>query len=73
MAILPFSNSAKEHILQSARSYLSKEEILLLTKKMRVLYPPQKVISNLNMDKFKNLYNLRLIFVGRQFFRKGGA
>lgn len=75
--ILPFSYYAKNVCLIDAKKYLLKNEYQEFFNKVQVLYPPQK--TYLTFQDIKNKYNslekkhiLNFVFVGRQFFRKGG-
>lgn len=40
--------------------------------KIEVLYSPQNVNPNCNYDRFKEIDTLKCLFVGHDFFRKGG-
>ena len=44
----------------------------VISSKIEVVYPPQKTHGNKNLDKYDNLKVLKLLFVGHDFFRKGG-
>lgn len=75
--ILPFSHYAKNVCLIDAKKYLSKSEYQSFKKKIQILYPPQKTYFNSAKieTKYKCIdkkHKLNFVFVGRQFFRKGG-
>lgn len=68
--IVAISEHAKQSQLDYLRQY-DQEKTGKITKKIIVLHPPQKLIVNSLDDKLDN-DNLSLIFIGADFFRKGG-
>ncbi|MFP5470708.1 MAG: glycosyltransferase family 4 protein [Bacteroidia bacterium] len=40
--------------------------------KVEVIYPPQNLINNDKIRRFENINPLKVLFVGHDFFRKGG-
>lgn len=59
----------RKWILECDITQSIKETIL---QKMTVLHPPQPLISN-DISRFENIKQLRCIFIGNDFFRKGGV
>lgn len=75
--ILPFSECAKEECIDTAKKYLNSNELKKFKSKIQVVYPPQDlIITNDEIEKkfriLKEQKNINFVFVGRQFFRKGG-
>lgn len=60
--------------LHKIKDYLSKEELEAIKKKTIVLHPPQELLVSKEeiVQKFRSCDTLELIFVGHDFFRKGG-
>lgn len=60
--------------LNKMSAYLSAEEIALIQNKTKVLHPPQEILVSEAeiVKKYENTEVLELIFVGHDFFRKGG-
>lgn len=56
-------------------SFVKKTNIHLYNKisdKIQVLYPPQAIVSNGDLSRFDSIEKLKILFVGHDFFRKGG-
>jgi glycosyltransferase involved in cell wall biosynthesis len=53
----------KEHFTESYE---------VISSKIEVVYPPQKTYIDVNINKYHSLKPLKLLFVGHDFFRKGG-
>lgn len=72
--ILPLSNFAKMNILKEASQYLNQQECEIISKKIHVLHPPQQILIDKNRvkRKFSNLSSIKMVFVGNDFWRKGG-
>lgn len=76
LAILAMSNWAYRNEVNLIKNVCSESQYNVLLKKLKVLYPPQKL--NVNYDEVKNKYSgidsraLNFIFVGRELKRKGG-
>lgn len=60
--------------LDKMKEHLTKQEIASIRKKTRVLHPPQELMITQEdiVHKFENCDTLEWIFVGHDFFRKGG-
>ena len=60
--------------LDKMKDYLTEKEINAICHKTRVLHPPQELMVTRDeiLRKFENIETLELIFVGHDFFRKGG-
>lgn len=75
ISLLPLSNSALRIQEEQLRHLgCDDQEIDLIKKKMKVVYPPQKIMVD---EKLENKYRdiskcLQLVFVGNNFWRKGG-
>lgn len=74
MALSKATRHIQFSFLDSLLGYLSKEEIDVIKEKTFVLHPPQKrLISDEEIiQKFNNNGSLHFIFIGNDFFRKGG-
>jgi glycosyltransferase involved in cell wall biosynthesis len=44
----------------------------IIKEKSCVIYPPQAILKPFNFSKFDNINTLKLLFVGREFFKKSG-
>ena len=73
LGIIAISSHTKDIFINDLLSNNSKHRSCIL-KKLVVLHPSQKKLINKDriIDKFKNIETLNIVFVGNQFFRKGG-
>lgn len=60
--------------LEKIKEHLSEAELKAIKEKTIVLHPPQDILIAKEeiIHKFQNIDTLELIFVGHDFFRKGG-
>ena len=74
MALSQASYDLQMAALNKMSAYLSAKEVMSIQNKTKVLHPPQEVLlSEAEIEKkFENIETLDLIFVGHDFFRKGG-
>ena len=72
VAILPMSQWAYRSQIEFMKEF-QIENADVIERKMKVLYPPQKlIVDKIDKNKFLNIETLKFIFVGNEFFRKGG-
>ncbi|WP_039657103.1 glycosyltransferase family 4 protein [Clostridium tyrobutyricum] len=74
-AILPMSNWAYRRTVSLWNEITTKDEVNKLIAKTKVMQPPQNIL--ICYDKISNKFNdinqeIRFVFVGRDFWRKGG-
>ena len=74
MALSQATYELQMSALDKMKDYLSVQEIEAIRDKTMVLHPPQELMVTRDeiLSKFENIENLELIFVGHDFFRKGG-
>lgn len=74
MALSQATYELQMSALDKMKDYLSPQEIDVIRDKTRVLHPPQKLMLTRDevLKKFEDIDTLELIFVGHDFFRKGG-
>ena len=62
------------HALDLLKDFITREQLDSITKKMRVLHPPQETMISIEdiAKKYNNSEDLEFIFIGHDFFRKGG-
>lgn len=71
--LLPMSKYAYDYEISLLKAHCKNEEIEKIKQKMEVLYPPQKLlVDSVDEGKYNNMETLKFIYVGRDFFRKGG-
>lgn len=72
--LLPLSEYSKRRIINDLNEFLPLTSVETIKRKILVLHPPQdELISEEKIkDKFDNINELRICFVGRDFWRKGG-
>ena len=73
--MLALSDCAKRIQMSALRPILSDSDMVLLERKIEVLHPPQKVFrqSDELWAKMSRGNSLKAVFVGSDFFRKGGG
>lgn len=72
-ALYPLCKNAYEIAKHNLTSYVTLDDVEALIKKMKVLHPPQKVlITEEEFDKKHHSQKIHFVFVGSNFFRKGG-
>lgn len=74
--ILPYSKWAYENEKAFLLQYMDVQEREIIIRKMEVLYPPQDLlIKEKSLLKYNDLQGkeIKFIFIGREFWRKGGA
>lgn len=74
-AILPMSNWAYNQAVNLWRQVISSREVEKLISKTKIMQPPQESLITYNelINKFDNMSEeVRFVFVGRDFWRKGG-
>lgn len=69
--IIPFSNFNKELQLQFVQKNYP-ESYNIIASKMEVIYPPQNLNLQTDFTRFDSPEKLKFLFVGHDFFRKGG-
>lgn len=72
-ALYAFCQNAYEIQRHTLMSYISSDDVELLMKKTKVLHPPQEVlITKEEFEKKHAGQEIHFIFVGKDFFTKGG-
>lgn len=72
--LLALSDCAKRIQLGALKTLLSEQDMVVLEKKIEVLHPPQKILSDgKERGELSPSNGLKAIFVGRDLFRKGGG
>ncbi len=73
-ALLPLSEYSKDVIISKLSQYYNEEEMEIIKNKIKVLHPPQKILTTKESvhKKYAKLEKLKICFVGRDFWRKGG-
>lgn len=71
LQVIAISNSALKIQQELLKSYPEIKDVIL--RKCTVIYPPQEVLINKDEIFKKNYTKLKLIFVGRLFYLKGGS
>ncbi len=69
--IIAFSQATYDIQAEHLKRVLPEEFETLMNKTV-ILHPPQELISN-KIDRFSHIKTLKFIFVGGDFFRKGGV
>lgn len=73
-ALLPLSDYSKNVIENNLQEFYAKDEFDIIRKKIKVLHPPQKILATKEevQQKYKEMHKMKICFVGRDFWRKGG-
>lgn len=69
--LIAFSKFNKELQITYLRNNFPEHADSIISK-IEVIYPPQSLINDGNMKRFENTDSLKVLFVGHDFFRKGG-